>query len=44
MIPGVQKAIVYETRVQTYTMSATYNEGEVKGDDAVDVTTGWTAC
>lgn len=39
MVPGVQKAILYETRVQTYTMSATYNEGEVKGDDALDATT-----
>ena len=39
MIPGVQKAFLYETRVQTYTMSAAYNEGEVKGDDALDATT-----
>jgi prohibitin 2 len=39
MVPGVQKAILYETRVQTYTMSASYNEGEIKGDDALDATT-----
>jgi regulator of protease activity HflC (stomatin/prohibitin superfamily) len=39
LIPGVQKAIPYDTRVQTYTMSATYNEGEVKGDDAIDCLT-----
>jgi prohibitin 2 len=39
LIPGVQKAKPYETRVQTYTMSATYNEGEIKGDDALDATT-----
>lgn len=39
MIPGVQKAIIYDTRIQTYTMSASYNEGEVKGDDALDATT-----
>lgn len=39
MIPGVQKAIFYDSRVQTYTMSASYNEGEVKGDDALEATT-----
>jgi regulator of protease activity HflC (stomatin/prohibitin superfamily) len=39
MIPGVQKAILYDSRVQTYTMSAAYNEGEIKGDDALDATT-----
>lgn len=39
MIPGVQKSIIYDTRVQTYTMSQTYNEGEIKGDDALDATT-----
>ena len=39
MLPGIQKAILYDSRVQTYTMSATYGEGEVKGDDALEATT-----
>lgn len=39
MIPGVQKAVLYDSRIQTYTMSATYNEGEIKGDDALEATT-----
>ena len=39
LIPGVQRPILYDTRVQTYTMSATYSEGEVKGDDAIDCLT-----
>lgn len=39
LMPGVQRPILYDTRVQTYTMSATYSEGEVKGDDAVDCLT-----
>jgi len=39
LIPGVQKAILYDARIQTYTMSATYGEGEVKGDDALEALT-----
>ncbi|HSP07125.1 MAG TPA: prohibitin family protein [Acidobacteriota bacterium] len=39
LIPGIQRAIIYDTRVQTYTMSATYSEGEQKGDDAIDCLT-----
>jgi prohibitin 2 len=39
LIPGMQKPIIYDTRVQTYTMSATYGEGEVKGDDALETLT-----
>lgn len=39
LMPGVQRPIIYDTRVQTYTMSATYSEGEVKGDDAIDCLT-----
>jgi prohibitin 2 len=39
LIPGVQKAITYDTRVQTYTMAATYAEGEKKGDDAIETLT-----
>jgi regulator of protease activity HflC (stomatin/prohibitin superfamily) len=39
LIPGLQKATIYDARVQTYTMSATYGEGEVKGDDALEALT-----
>lgn len=39
LIPGVQRPILYDTRIQSYTMSATYGEGEVKGDDAIDCLT-----
>jgi prohibitin 2 len=39
LVPGFQKAILYDARIQTYTMSATYNEGEVKGDDALEALT-----
>ncbi len=36
LIPGMQAAIIYDGRVQTYTMSATYGEGETRGDDALE--------
>jgi len=39
LIPGIQKPILYNTRVQTYTMSATYGEGETRGDDALETLT-----
>lgn len=39
LIPGLQKPILYDTRVQTYTMSATYAEGERRGDDAIETLT-----
>src|SRR4026207_903553 len=39
LVPGFQKAILYDARIQTYTMSATYGEGEVKGDDALEALT-----
>jgi prohibitin 2 len=36
LLPGLQTAIIYDGRVQTYTMSATYGEGEARGDDALE--------
>jgi len=39
LVPGMQKPTIYDTRVQTYTMSASYGEGEVKGDDALEALT-----
>jgi prohibitin 2 len=39
LIPFVQTPILYDVRTHTYTMSATYNEGDIKGDDAVSVLT-----
>jgi regulator of protease activity HflC (stomatin/prohibitin superfamily) len=39
LIPGLQKPVMYDTRVQTYTMAATYAEGEPKGDDAIETLT-----
>jgi prohibitin 2 len=39
LFPGLQKPVVYDSRVQTYTMSATYGEGEVRGDDALEALT-----
>src|SRR5262245_49282409 len=35
LIPGLQKPILYDTRVQTYTMAASFAEGEPKGDEAI---------
>jgi regulator of protease activity HflC (stomatin/prohibitin superfamily) len=39
LIPGLQKEVMYDTRAQTYTMAATYAEGEPKGDDAIETLT-----
>src|SRR5262249_54236471 len=39
LLPTIQRAIPYDTRIQTYTMSASYAEGEVKGDDALEALT-----
>ncbi len=39
LIPGLQKSVAYDTRVLTYTMAATYAEGEPKGDDAIETLT-----
>ena len=39
LIPGLQKPIIYDTRIQTYTMSASYAEGERRGDDALEALT-----
>jgi prohibitin 2 len=39
LIPGVQKPVLYDTRVLTYTMAATFAEGEPKGDDAIETLT-----
>jgi regulator of protease activity HflC (stomatin/prohibitin superfamily) len=35
MVPIVERPVLYEVRTQTYTMSATDDEGEKKGDDSV---------
>src|SRR5262249_50109573 len=39
LISGMWKPILYDTRIQTYTMSASYAEGEPKGDDALEALT-----
>lgn len=39
IVPFVQRAIPYDIRTQTYTMSATSWEGEIKGDDSLKVLT-----
>lgn len=39
VMPFVQKAIFYDVRTQTYTMSATSWEGQVKGDDSLTALT-----
>lgn len=39
LIPGLQKPTIYDARVQTYTMSASYGEGEIRGDDALECLT-----
>ena len=39
IVPFVQKPIFYDVRTQTYTMSATSWEGEVKGDDSLTALT-----
>jgi len=39
IVPFVQRAVPYDVRTQTYTMSATSWEGEIKGDDSLKVLT-----
>lgn len=39
LIPAMQKPTLYDGRVQTFTMSATYGEGEARGDDALEALT-----
>ncbi len=39
IVPFVQKPVFYDVRTQTYTMSATSWEGEVKGDDSLTALT-----
>lgn len=39
IVPFVQKPVFYDVRSQTYTMSATSWEGEIKGDDSLRVLT-----
>lgn len=39
IVPFLQRAVFYDTRVQTYTMSGTNWEGEIKGDDSLKVLT-----
>lgn len=39
VVPFVQKVISYDVRTQTYTMSGTRWEGEVKGDDSLTALT-----
>jgi regulator of protease activity HflC (stomatin/prohibitin superfamily) len=36
LIPALQKPIIYDSRVQTYTMSGSYGEGESRGDEALE--------
>ena len=36
LVPGLQKPIIYDSRVQTYTMSSAYGEGEARGDEALE--------
>lgn len=39
LIPFLQNATIYDVKTVTYTMSKTPNEGQVKGDDAVQALT-----
>lgn len=39
LIPAMQKPTLYDGRVQTFTMSGTYGEGEARGDDALEALT-----
>ncbi len=39
IVPFVQQPVFYDVRTQTYTMSATGWEGEIKGDDSLKVLT-----
>ena len=36
LVPGLQKPTLYDARVQTFTMSESYGEGEAKGDEALE--------
>jgi regulator of protease activity HflC (stomatin/prohibitin superfamily) len=36
LIPGLQKPVIYDTRVVTYTTSGAYGEGEARGDEALE--------
>ena len=36
LVPALQKPTLYDARVQTFTMSESYGEGETKGDDALE--------
>ena len=36
LVPGLQKATIYDARVQSFNMSGTYSEGENRGDDALE--------
>ena len=39
LIPGIQTPTVYSVRTQTYTMSAKADEGQLRGDDAIECLT-----
>jgi prohibitin 2 len=39
LLPGLQKPIIYDTRIQTYNMSSSYSEGEQRGDEALETLT-----
>ena len=39
LIPGIETPTVYSVRTETYTMSASQNEGQQQGDDAIDCLT-----
>ncbi len=39
LIPVVQKAVLYDVRTQTYSMSRVHWDGEVRGDDSLSVLT-----
>lgn len=39
LIPVVQRALLYDVRTQTYSMSRVHWEGEVRGDDSLSVLT-----
>ena len=39
VVPFVQRVVLYDVRTQTYTMSATQWEGEIKGDDSLTALT-----
>ena len=39
LLPGLQKPIIYDTRIRTYNMSSSYSEGEARGDEALETLT-----